>query len=38
LQNWHEFFKVLIRAGYRRGDMISSQINLLYCYALFLIG
>ncbi|WP_435017959.1 GmrSD restriction endonuclease domain-containing protein [Tundrisphaera sp. TA3] len=38
LQNWHEFFKVLIRAGYRRGDMISSQINMLYCYALFLIG
>lgn len=38
LQNWHEFFKVLIRAGYRRGDLISSQINLLYCYALFLIG
>lgn len=38
LQNWHEFFKVLIRAGYRRGDLISSQINMLYCYALFLIG
>lgn len=38
LQNWHEFFKVLIRAGYRRGDMISSQIGILYCYALFLIG
>jgi hypothetical protein len=38
LQHWHEFFKVLMRAGYRRGDMISSQINLLFCYALFLIG
>jgi hypothetical protein len=38
LQNWHEFFKVLIRAGYRRGDLISSQINLLYSYAFFLIG
>ena len=38
LQNWHEFFKVLIRAGYRRGDLISSHINLLYCYAFFLIG
>ena len=38
LQNWHEFFKVLIRAGYRRGDLISSQINLLYSYALLLIG
>jgi len=38
LQNWHEFFWVLTRAGYRRGDLISSEINLLYSYALFLIG
>lgn len=38
LQNWHEFFKVLIRAGYRRGDLISSHINLLYCYGFYLIG
>lgn len=38
LQNWHEFLKVLIRAGYRQGNMISSNTGLLYCYALFLIG
>lgn len=38
LQNWHEFLKVLLRAGYRRNNMISSKTGLLYCYALFLIG
>jgi hypothetical protein len=38
LQNWHEFFKALIRAGYRTGDHITSKMGLLYTYALFLIG
>jgi hypothetical protein len=38
LQNWHEFLKVLIRAGYRSGSMISSQAALLYSYVMFLIG
>lgn len=38
LQNWHEFLKILLRAGYRRADMISSQVALLYSYTLFLIG
>lgn len=38
LQNWHDYFKVLVRAGYRRKDDISSSINLLFCYAMFLIG
>ncbi len=38
LTNWHEFMKVLLRAGYRSQSMISSQNNLLYAYVLFLIG
>ncbi len=38
LTNWHEFLKVLVRAGYRSGSMISSQNGLLYSYILFLIG
>ena len=38
LQNWHEFLKVLMRAGFRSGKMISSQNALLYTYALFSIG
>jgi len=38
LQNWHEFLKTLIRAGYRSEKMISSNNALLYSYALFLIG
>ena len=38
LQNWHEFLKCLVRAGYRGGTMISSQMSLLYSYAMFLIG
>jgi hypothetical protein len=38
IQNWHEFFKVILSAGYKRADMISSQTGLLYCYAMYLIG
>jgi len=38
LQHWHEFLKVLMRAGFRSGKMISSQNALLYAYALFSIG
>lgn len=38
LQNWHEFFKVLKRAGYPGGDLITSQMAVLYTYALWLIG
>jgi len=29
LQNWHEFFKTLIFAGFRSTSMISSQAALL---------
>jgi len=38
LTNWHEFLKVLIRAGYRSKSMISSNTGLLYTYVMFLIG
>ena len=38
VQNWHEFFKAIVSAGYRRGDIISSETGLLYCYAMYLIG
>lgn len=38
LQNWHEFLKVLMRAGYRSADMITSQNALLYNYVFYLIG
>lgn len=38
LQYWHDFFKVLMRAGYRSGSLISSQNNLLFAYILYLIG
>lgn len=38
LQNWHEFLKVLILAGFRSASMISSEAALLYSYVMFLIG
>ncbi|MCS7011923.1 MAG: DUF262 domain-containing protein [Anaerolineales bacterium] len=38
LQNWHEFFKVLKRAGYSSSQFISSEMAVLYAYALWLIG
>jgi hypothetical protein len=38
LQYWHDFFKVLLQAGYRSSSMITSQTNLLYSYVFYLIG
>jgi hypothetical protein len=38
LTNWHEYLKAVQQAGYQRGDFISSQNNLIYCYLMFLIG
>ena len=38
IQNWHEFLKALVRAGYRSSEMITSQVGLLYTHALYLIG
>jgi hypothetical protein len=38
VQNWQEFLKVPLMAGYRSGSMISSQTGLIYAYAMFLIG
>jgi hypothetical protein len=38
LQHWHDFFKVLLQAGYRSASMITSQTNLLYAYVFYLIG
>lgn len=35
---WHQFLSALIGAGFRSGEMISSQTALLYSYALYLIG
>ncbi|MFN8132084.1 MAG: DUF262 domain-containing protein [Solirubrobacteraceae bacterium] len=36
--NWHEFLKVLVRAGFRSSGMISAENALLYAYVLYLIG
>lgn len=38
LQHWHEFFKVLRRAGFVSSQFITSQMAVLYTYALWLIG
>lgn len=38
LQNWHDFFKVLKRAGYQSGKLISSEMTIAYTYAMWLIG
>lgn len=35
---WHQFLSALVGAGYRSGEMISSQNALLYDYAIYLIG
>lgn len=38
LTSWHQFMSALVGAGYRSGEMISSQNALMYSYAFYLIG
>ena len=38
LSAWHDFFKALRTAGYLGGRMITSNNNLLFSYAFYLIG
>jgi len=38
LTNWHQFLSCLVGAGFRSGELISSQTALLYAYAFYLIG
>ncbi|HJQ96174.1 MAG TPA: DUF262 domain-containing protein [Acidimicrobiia bacterium] len=38
LTNWHEFFKCVMTAGYRGSRMVASQTNLMYSYAMWLLG
>jgi hypothetical protein len=38
LQNWSEFQKALLRAGFKSERMITSEGGLLYAYTMFLIG
>jgi hypothetical protein len=38
LRDWHQFLSALIGAGFRSGEMISSNNTLLYAYAFYLIG
>jgi len=38
LTHWHQFLSCLVGAGFRSGEMISSQNALLYAYAFYLIG
>lgn len=35
---WHQFLSSLVGAGFRSGEMISSQNALLYAYAFYLLG
>lgn len=38
LTHWHQFLSALVGAGFRSGEMISSQSAVLYAYAFYLIG
>ncbi|BCZ87271.1 hypothetical protein TthAA37_14810 [Thermus thermophilus] len=38
LQHWHDFLKVVKRAGYIHPSLITSRTSLVYTYALWLIG
>jgi hypothetical protein len=38
LQNWHEFLKCVLQAGFRSGQMVTSRNALLFAYVYFLIG
>lgn len=38
IQHWHEFLKVIVRAGFRNPSMLSSTTAVLYAYTMYLIG
>jgi len=38
ITNWHQFLSALIGAGFRSGEMVSSQNALLFSYAFYLLG
>lgn len=38
LSNWHGYFKCLIGSGFRSGELVTSEISLIYCYVFYLIG
>jgi hypothetical protein len=38
LTYWHQFFSILMGAGFRSGHLISSENTLLYSYAFYLLG
>lgn len=38
LSLWHGFFNALVGAGFRSGELVSSEIALMYSYALYLMG
>ena len=38
ITNWHEFLKIPLSAGFQSEKMISSNVGLLFCYTLYLIG
>ena len=38
LTYWHQFLSSIVGAGFRSGEMISSQNGLLYAYAFYLVG
>jgi len=38
LQHWHDFLKVIKRAGYIHPSLITSETTLVYTYALWLLG
>ena len=38
LTNWHQFLNALVGAGFRSKRLISSEIALLFSYAIYLLG
>jgi hypothetical protein len=38
LQYWHDYFQALKRAGFRSESMVTSKMNLMYGYLMYLIG
>lgn len=38
VQYWHDYFQALTRAGFRSEKMITSDMNLIYAYLMYLVG
>jgi hypothetical protein len=38
LDSWHEFLRSIMSGGFRTGELVTSEIGVMYAYAVYLLG